>query len=196
MHHLIRIIAVRTGIKYSQWYEDNLIYMIDNYSKINYDMIEVIRDDKFDDERGVFNKLQMFDKFTESNITNLYFDLDVCIKNDCNYFLKSKFTLCHAWWRDPHHTPLNSSIMSWKGDCSYIYKKFIEDPEYYMFKYYRGIDQFIYENIKYNTYKNKSLYYSFREEPKEKDASICLFNQRYEYMKNKGWWSNYFLQKS
>ena len=90
---MIRIIAVRTGTKYDQWYEDNLIHMIDNYSKINYDVIKVIRDNKFDDERGVFNKLQMFDKFTESNITNLYFDLDVCIKKDCNYFLKEEFTL-------------------------------------------------------------------------------------------------------
>ena len=186
---------VRTGIKYNQWYEDNLVYMIDNYSNIKYDILEVVRDNKFDDDRGVFNKLQMFNKFTESHITNLYFDLDVCIKKDCNYFLKEEFTLCHAWWRDPHHTPLNSSIMSWKGVCSHIYKKFIEDPEYYMFKYHRGIDQFIYENIKYNTYKDKSLYYSFREAPEEKDASICLFNQRYEFMKQKGWCTNYFVQK-
>jgi len=53
-----------------------------------------------------------------------------------------------------------------------------------------------YENIKYKTYKDKSLYYSFREASEEKDASICLFNQRYEFMKQNGWWTNYFVQKS
>ena len=64
----------------------NVLLMSPNYSlsQISFDLqrnlikhfdLEVIRDNKFDDERGVFNKLQMFDKFTESNITNLYFDL-------------------------------------------------------------------------------------------------------------------------
>ena len=150
---MIRIIAVRTGTKYDQWYEDNLIHMIDNYSNVKYDILEVIRDNKFDDERGVFNKLQMFDKFTESNITNLYFDLDVCIKKDCNYFLKSKFTLCHAWWRDPHHTPLNSSIMSWKGDHSIYYDDFYEDEDYSMIKYWRGIDEYLHKETECQLYE-------------------------------------------
>ena len=79
---MIRIIMVRTGSKYDQWYEDNLIHMIDNYSGIKYDFLEVIREDTFDDERGVFNKLHMYNMFKESNIINLYFDLDVCIKKN------------------------------------------------------------------------------------------------------------------
>jgi len=191
---MIRIIMVRTGSKYDQWYEDNLIHMIDNYSGIKYDFLEVIREDTFDDERGVFNKLHMFNMFKESNIINLYFDLDVCIKKNCNYFLKKEFTLCRAWWRDPHHTPLNSSIMSWSGDHSHIYKKVMQDPEYFMLKYHRGIDQYIYENVSYNTYTDKSKYCSLQTIETEKEHSVCLFNQRYEYMKMRGWWTNYFLQ--
>ena len=62
---MIRIIMVRTGSKYDQWYEDNLIHMINNYSGIQYDFLEVIREDTFDDERGVFNKLHMFSMFLQ-----------------------------------------------------------------------------------------------------------------------------------
>ena len=83
--------------------------------------------------------------------------------------------------------------MSWKGDRSDIINKWEEDPEYFMLKYHRGIDQFIYENIKFSTYNDKSLYYSFREMDTEEKHPVCLFNQRYQNMKDKGWWSNYLL---
>ena len=56
----MRIICVNTGTKYSQWYVDNLKHMIDNYSNLKYDKFEVITENRYDDERGVFNKLLMF----------------------------------------------------------------------------------------------------------------------------------------
>ena len=142
----MRIIAVNTGIKFGEWYVDNLKHMIDNYSGLKYDSFEVIREEKYE---GVFNKLQMFDKFRDGQ--NLYFDLDLVIKGPVPDLLRSDFTLLHAWWRAPEHTPLNSSVISWHGDQSHIYSKFKEDPEYYMLKYNRGIDQFLYENIEYLT---------------------------------------------
>ena len=40
---------------------------------------------------------------------------------------------------------------------------------------------------------DKSLYYSFREMDTEEKHPVCLFNQRYQNMKDKGWWSNYLL---
>ena len=76
---MLRIIAVRTGNKYSQWYEDNLKHMIDTYSGLDYDEFVVIRDDIYDDETGVFNKLQMFDTEVLPAGEWLYFDLDVVI---------------------------------------------------------------------------------------------------------------------
>ena len=39
--------------------------MIDNYSNLNYDTFEIITENRYDDERGVFNKLLMFEKFTD-----------------------------------------------------------------------------------------------------------------------------------
>ena len=42
--------------------------------------------------------------------------------------------------------------MSWCGDHSYIHDKFAEDPDYYMIKYNKGIDEFIFKEIEYKTY--------------------------------------------
>jgi len=188
---VLRVICVRTGDKYDQWYEDNLKYMIDKYSGLEYDLFECIHDDVYDDERGVFNKLQMFDRYRDGQ--NIYFDLDVLIKGDCNHLLRNEFTLCHAWWRESFHTPLNSSIISWQGDVSHIHDKFITDPEYYMLKYNRGIDQFIYENIPYKTYTMEDKYCSYQTITEEKDYNIYLFNQRYEHMRKDFWFNKYFL---
>ena len=190
----MRIIAVNTGVKFGEWYVDNLKHMIDNYSGLKYDSFEVIREEKYE---GVFNKLQMFDKFRDGQ--NLYFDLDLVIKGPVPDLLRSDFTLLHAWWRAPEHTPLNSSIISWYGDQSHIYDKFMEDPEYYMFKYCRGIDQFLYENIEYNTYDK--VCYSIRGKEYDKedtDYNICLFNQRKILMEDgwDGWWKKYFISTS
>jgi len=184
---MLRVIAVRTGTKYSQWYEDNLKHMVDSYSCLEYDSFDVIRDDQYE---GVFNKLQMFDRFRDG--TNIYFDLDVIIQDDCNYFVRNDFTLCYAHWRWRFHTPLNSSIMSWSGDQSHIYNKFATDPDYYMLKYHRGIDQFIYENIEYNTYDDYSMYnsYEFTTEP----HPVVLMNQNHHLMQDID--SKYLLEPS
>ena len=189
---VLRVICVRTGDKYDKWYEDNLKHMIDKYSGLEYDAFECIHDDVYDDERGVFNKLQMFDRFRDGQ--NIYFDLDVLIKGDCNHFLRNEFTLCHAWWREKFHTPLNSSIVSWVGDISHIHNTFIEDPEYYMLRYNRGIDQFIYENTEYLTYTREDKYCSYQTiTEKKEDYNVYLFNQRYQQMKNNSWFNEYFV---
>lgn len=187
---MLRVIAVRTGTKYSKWYEDNLKYMIDKYSGLNYDDFVVIREDLYDDETGVFNKLQMFDIFKDGQ--NIYFDLDMLIKGDCNHFLRKDFTVCHAHWRKPYHTPLNSSIISWEGDASHVTKVFHEsDKEYLFTKYYRGMDQYIYENVVYDTYTEKDRYVSFQTVTEETDAPVYLFNQRYENLTEQGWYTKY-----
>ena len=61
----LRIIAVNTGVKFGEWYVDNLKYMIDTYSGLNYDSFEVIRDENY---YSWFNKLQMFDRFKTDKI--------------------------------------------------------------------------------------------------------------------------------
>ena len=187
----MRIICVNTGNKFGQWYVDNLKHMIDNYSGLKYDSFEVIEEEKY---KGVFNKLQMFDKFRDGE--NLYFDLDICIYNKVPNLIRKDLTVLHAWWRDRAHTSFNSSIISWTGDQSHIYKKFMEDTDMWQEKYNKGIDQMLEENFEVANY-DKICYSIKGNEYNKKDNnySIMLFNQS-QYLMLPGWsswWTDYFL---
>ena len=189
----MRIICVNTGNKFGQWYVDNLKHMIDNYSGLKYDSFEVIEEEKY---KGVFNKLQMFDKFRDGE--NLYFDLDICIYNKVPNLIRKDLTVLHAWWRDRAHTSFNSSIISWTGDQSHIYNTFKKDVNMWQEKYNKGIDQMLEENFKVATY-DKVCYTIKDNEYKNKNDnySIMLFNQR-QYLMMSGWsswWTDYFLPK-
>lgn len=180
---MLRVICVRTGDKFIPWYEDNLKYMIDKYSGLEYDKFEVIRDDEYE---GVFNKLQMFDRYRDGQ--NIYFDLDVIIKGNVTNFLRKDLTVCHAWWREAYHTPLNSSIISWEGDRSDVFEKFEDDPEYWMMKYQFGMDQYLFEQITdLQTYNENDGYCSYQTVTAEEDYSVYLFNQRYQNLLEDGW---------
>ena len=187
----MRIICVNTGNKFGQWYVDNLKHMIDNYSGLKYDSFEVIEEEKY---KGVFNKLQMFDKFRDGE--NLYFDLDICIYNKVPNLIRKNLTVLHAWWRDRAHTSFNSSIISWTGDQSHIYNTFKKDVNMWQEKYNKGIDQMLEENFEVANY-DKICYSIKGNEYNKKDDnySIMLFNQS-QYLMLPGWsswWTDYFL---
>jgi hypothetical protein len=185
----MRLIYVCTGTKFDPWYVDNLDHMINKYSGLQYDERVVITEEKFE---GVFNKLQMFDLYRDGQ--NLYFDLDVIIKGPLPNLIRQNLTVLHAWWREPAHTPLNSSIISWTGDCSHVYNTFIENSDYFQVKYNRGMDQFIYENCDYEVYDK--VCYSYRYDAKNNpDYNICLFNQRKDQMLESGWWDEFKLAR-
>ena len=189
----MRIICVNTGVKFGQWYVDNLKHMIDTYSGLKYDSFEVITEEK---HKGVFNKLQMFDKFRDGE--NLYFDLDICIYNKVPNLIRKNLTVLHAWWRDRYHTSFNSSVISWTGDQSHIYDTFKKDPDMWQKKYYRGMDQMLEENFDVKNYEK--VCYSIKNneyKPKDENFSILLFNQRQFLMEEGwyGWWTNYFLSR-
>lgn len=190
----MRIICVNTGNKFGQWYVDNLQYMISTYSGIKYDSFEVITEEK---HKGVFNKLQMFDKFRDGQ--NLYFDLDIVIYDKVPNLLRKNLTVLKAWWRDRYHTSFNSSIISWQGDQSHIYKTFMKDPEMWQEKYNKGMDQMLEENFKVDTYDK--VCYSVKDneyKEKNKNFSIMLFNQSQYLMYPgfSGWWSDCFLPRA
>ena len=189
----MRIICVNTGDKFGTWYVKNLKHMIDTYSGLKYDEFVVISSEN---HKGVFNKLQMFNIYRDGE--NLYFDLDICIYNKVPNLIRKDLHVLHAWWRNRDHTSFNSSIISWTGDQSHIYKTFIKKPKMYQEKYNKGIDQMLEENFNVKTY-NK-VCYSIKEneyEDKDKNYSIMLFNQRHFLMEPgwTGWWSTYFLPK-
>ena len=189
----MRIICCRFGDKFTQWHVDNLKHMIDEYSGLKYDEFEVIETNKYN---NWFNKFQMYDRFRDGE--NLYFDLDVVIYDRLPNLVRKNFTLLDdTWWREPAHTPLNSSIVSWTGDVSYIWdmfetfdKKFIED-----FK--RGSDEWYYKFVKYDTYGKvcpsiKDYLYN-----KPPQFSICTLGQMHHLQEKgwSGWYSEYFLDR-
>jgi len=190
----MRIICVNTGNKYTEWYVNNLKHMIDTYSELKYDEFCVIREEK---HWSVFNKLQMFDLYRDGE--NLYFDLDVCIKGPVHNLIRKDLTVLHAWWRDRYHTSLNSSVISWTGDVSYIYKEFMKQPEELEKKYNKGIDQYLEEVFQPKTYNKICMSMKHKEyEPEPKDFNIVLFNQRHHLMEEgwTGWWNSYFISKT
>tara|TARA_B100001939_G_scaffold259113_1_gene226059 strand:- start:200 stop:754 length:555 start_codon:yes stop_codon:yes gene_type:complete len=184
---MVTIILVCTGTKYDEWYVNNIIHMIKNYGNLIYDEIQIIRKG----EGNVYDKLQMFRDFTEERYY-LYFDLDVVIKGDINHLIRKEFTTLFAWWRPELHTPINSSIMSWSGDNSYIYYDFHEDENYSRVKYWRGIDEYIYKETYCQLYEK--VCWSCAYDAKELDYPVCLFNHGKD-MKKIEWTQKYLLSE-
>ena len=191
----MRIICVRTGEKYTKWHVQNLKYMIDTYSGLSYDSFEVIENDLYG---NWYNKLQMYDMFRDGE--NLYFDLDMVIYNKLPNLIRKDFTLLYDFWREgiESHTPLNSSIVSWSGDVSHIWKKFKSNEDYYLTKYYKGSDEFYYKEIEYKTYEDicwsiKGFEYDKKPNPK---YSVCTLGQMQHLMEDgwSGWWKDYFIK--
>lgn len=182
----MEIICVRTGDKYGQWWEDNLKYMLDNI-ECEYEAFNVIHDERYD---GYWNKLQMFEQFRDNQY--LYFDLDVVIRDKIDHLLRQDLTVLRAWWREVFHTPLNSSIISWKGDRKDVFDKFNEDPEYFMLKYV-GCDDYFWHEISPKEYE--PVCNSYRFGGYKETWPVVLFNQRHEDMKENDEWSKYLLSE-
>ena len=190
----MRIICCKFGDKFTDWHVDNLKHMIDTYSGLEYDSFEVIEDNPYN---NVFNKLQMYSKFKDGQ--NLYFDLDVVIFNKLPNLARRYFTLLDdTWWREPAHTPLNSSIVSWEGDVSYIWNTFKFYEEENLEYYKRGSDEFYFEEINYyDTYEPVCPSIKDYIYKKPKDYSICTLGQMHHLMEKgwSGWYSDYFISR-
>ena len=188
----MRIICCRFGDKFTNWHVRNLKHMIDTYSGLKYDEFVVVSSDLYG---NWYNKLQMYDIYRDGE--NLYFDLDVIIYDKLGtQIIRKDFTLLDdTWWREPAHTPLNSSVVSWTGDVSHIWKKFKSNDEYYLKKYNKGSDEFYYKEIKYKTY-NK-ICHKFNMERPDLNYSMCTLGQLHHIMEEgwTGWWSPYFIDR-
>ncbi len=190
----MRIICCRFGNKFTNWHVKNLKHMIDKYSGLSYDSFEIIENDLYG---NWYNKLQMYDKFRDGE--NLYFDLDMIIYDKLPNLIRNKFTLLNdTWWREPAHTPLNSSIVSWTGDVSHIWNKFKSKEQYYLNTYNKGSDEFYFKEIEYNTYDNicpsiKNYIYK-----KPENFSIVTLGQMHHVLEEgwNGWWSNYLVNSN
>ena len=189
----MRIICCRFGDKFTNWHVRNLKHMIDTYSGLKYDEFVVVSSDLYG---NWYNKLQMYDIYRDGE--NLYFDLDVIIYNKLPNLIRKEFTLLDdSWWREPAHTPLNSSIVSWTGDKSWIWDKFKSNDTEYLKVYNKGSDEFYYKQIVYETYDKicPSIKNYIYEKPK--DYSIVTLGQMHHILEEgwNGWGSNYLLSQ-
>jgi predicted O-methyltransferase YrrM len=77
-------------------------------------------------------KLEIYEHFKEGK--TLFIDLSVVVKKDLSPFTTySGFTMVRDFINPKY---MNSCVMSWDGDYSYILKKFLKDPAYYRTLYY------------------------------------------------------------
>lgn len=194
---MLRVITMRYGNKFDQWYEDNFIHMINKYSNLKYDELIVYNkvDEIFKDAPNqLYNILTLFKEFR--NGTNLVFDLDVVIKGDMNKFITDKFTMCDTKkWAKPQYYAdgftRSSDVMCWSGDRSDIYLDFVQDLKENYEKKWDGADPWLI-NYKPEVYDD-NLYSSIRCIEDFSKHPIVFFNSHHETMKKKGWWKEYTI---
>ena len=187
---MIRIIVAKWGEKYNDTYINNLKHMIDTYSGINYDKFEVFTKNSYG---NMYNKLEIFDTYKDDE--NIYFDLDTVIYKKVPNLIRKNFTLLDdSWWREPAHTPLNSSIVSWTGDVSHIWDKFKSKEQFYLKKYHKGSDEFYFKETFYLTYDKVCPSIKDHIYEKPKDYSIATLGQMHHLQEEgwSGWYSDYF----
>ena len=81
----------------------------------------------------------------------LYFDLDTIIRGpiDTTIFADKDFVIMRDVYRGPRNPKaMQSSVMYWGGDMSWLYKKFLSDPE----ECPGGDQEYIEKNIEVATY--------------------------------------------
>lgn len=145
---MVELLLVNTKPGYGeQYWVDHMLEQVEG--NLNYYRHHVITDSQYG---GPYDKLRLFKEFKDPDVTYLYLDLDLVVRGNINSLVRQRFTLLNAWWRPEFHTPLNSSVMSWKGDRSDIHDKFEADFDYMMLKYNKGIDEYIYKEVDYLTY--------------------------------------------
>ena len=73
----------------------------------------------------------------------------------------------------------------------------ISSAMYFLLKYNRGMDQFVYEIIKdYKLYTKEDKFCSYQTVLNEQDYNVYLFNQRGTDMLKDGWYAKYFKSNS
>lgn len=159
------ISCVKWGDKYSHTHVNRLYKMVCKNFKHKFDFVCYTDNDK-DIDPGIkviplntkyrletwWWKLCLFEKPTDK--VNIFFDLDVVIQKDFSHFVdyatQDKLCMIKSYWKpymseveSEYDVDINSSIMIWKGDLTHIWNQFINDAEYYLFKY-QGIDRYLY----------------------------------------------------
>tara|TARA_E500000178_G_C16980545_1_gene735557 strand:- start:576 stop:1211 length:636 start_codon:yes stop_codon:yes gene_type:complete len=195
----IRVGTLAYGDKYDSWWQDNFKYMIDKYSNIEYDEFVIVKDiDPLfeEDESNFMNQLTIYKHFKEENYINLFMDIDVIIKGDCNKFLTEELHVCDGrqWQSDVAYNnhPAVSDIASWSGDVSHIYQQFVDNIDMNYLKYPDGIDAYL--SKEHNPKRYTEGYTSIRTLADYSKYDVVLFNGHADTMLKRGWWHEYTME--
>lgn len=134
-----------------------------------------------------WNKLLVF----ENTGPCLYFDLDTIVHGSLDKLVQDTFHMVNPSWKNPNKAKFledrpdlgtayaNSSVMAWQ-DSREILEHFLEDPEWYVFRYH-GDDRYLHHEHEYKTF-DEGLIYSYRNNNFniKLDHSVALFHQKPE----------------
>ncbi len=191
----VKVFCVNVGNKYSPEYVHKLKAGVNKYLSVpheffvytdhpeNYSFAIPI---KYDLETW-WNKLLIFENVGQC----LYFDLDVIIHGPLDNLIKPDFHMITPDWKNPKRAKIledrpdlgtafaNSSVMSWT-DSTNILEHFLDDPEFYIFKY-DGDDRYLHHEHAYNSFDNGIIYsYKNNRFKIKEDYSVALFHQKPE----------------
>lgn len=145
------------------------------------------------DSKSFWNKIELF----RPNLFDgpvLYFDLDVIICKDITevinkLLLLDKFLMV----KEPYQDIVNSSIMYWNGDYSYLYENYIKNKDSICEEYKKvpryGDQSYISENVDYDLIENHSPdnFINWKHHKIETtiiDPSILIFTSRHQKPSN------------
>ena len=151
---------------------------------------------------GWWSKIEIFSEVFDDTV--IYIDLDTVIAGDISHFaaFDHQFTMIKDFstWDIG-----NSGLMAWKGDYSFLYKTFTENPDKYMIEYRKmprlGDQSFIFEYQKpyhfwQEVFPNQVFSYKkhIMEKPKPEDVRVVCFHGEPKGAGSSGWvkeiWSN------
>lgn len=188
---MLNVICVKLLTKYGAEYVNNLYFMCktnitrpfnficytDDAQGIDPD-VRIINYEENGLDVIVYNKLFLLSERFTTLIGNdydcVFFDLDVVIKTNIDRLFEKpadKLSVCKCVWKHTHvgllgppnydHN-INSSCMYWKPSLNHdIWHKVSSDPEFFMTKYFRGMDPYLYYEHKMRGGLPEDMFYSY-----------------------------------
>lgn len=168
----MKLVTCLVGNKYTEEMNDAIHKAIPADEHITYrgDLLKL---------NGVWNKLALF------TIPGpcLYVDIDTTVHGQLPKFSSDKLLVWSAYWKrnnpeyykvEKFNTVINTSLMYWEGDQSYIWKHFLTNKDYFMRKY-KGIDRFIFwEDAEYDLFDDGIM--SSHANPWSKETPLITYN--------------------
>jgi hypothetical protein len=197
---VLKVQESKKGVIYSEEWVEKLFHQISRHlhTPFNFTCLSNVST-KFNtiplitESHSFWNKIELFrpNLFTGPV---LYFDLDVLICKDItkvvnNFQSLNKFLMV----KEPYQDIVNSSIMYWSGDYSYLYNNYVNNKDLLCEEYKKvpryGDQSYISENVEYDLIENYAPinfinWKHHKIETPINDPSILIFTSRHQKPSN------------